>query len=90
MGLLNAIDKLANAAAGSRMPEAKLARARRQSETTSQRNQLAMMANGYQVSKAAQRAARAQLVDEVGEVEAEKLMKQSVHKVRNSFSGGGR
>lgn len=90
MGLFDAIDKLANAGARSVMPAEKLARAKDQALATNQRNELAMMANGYQVSKAAQRAAKAQLVDEVGEAEAAKLMKQSVHKVRNSFAGGGR
>jgi len=87
MGWLNAIDKLANAGAGSRMPEEKLTRAKSQGQTTNHRNQLAQVANGFGVSRAAQRAAKDQLVKEVGAVEADRLTKEAARKVRTSFSG---
>ena len=80
------LDKVANAGAGSVMPDEKRARAKSQSHTTNQRNQLAQVANGYGVDRKAKAAARAQLVEDVGPDEAKKLMKQNVHKVRNSFA----
>jgi hypothetical protein len=88
MGVLKALDKLANAGARSRMPEAMHTYAKAQSGTTNHRNQLAIVANGFGVGKPAQRAAKEQLIEEVGPAEAERLMKQAVHKVRKSFTPG--
>lgn len=91
MGLLKALDKLANAGARSVMPAEKLARARDQALTTNVRNELAETAAGYSgASRSAQRAADAQLVAAVGKTEADRLKQQAVHRVRNSFSSGRR
>jgi hypothetical protein len=80
------LDKIANAGAGNRMSAEMHATARAQSKTTNDRNQLAQTAAGFGVSRAAKRAAQAQLVNEVGQVQAEALVKQAVHKVRTSFA----
>jgi len=85
MSIFDKLDRLANAAAGSLMPDEHHARASTQSQTTNARNQLAQVANGFGVSRAAKRAAHAQLVREVGDREAQKLMKDAVRKIRDTF-----
>jgi hypothetical protein len=87
MGWFDAVDRLANAGARSQMPAETLTRARDQSQTTNDRQQLAIVANpGFGASRAAQRAAEKQLIDAVGRTEAKRLKKEAVHKVRNTFA----
>ncbi|MDP4501117.1 hypothetical protein [Nonomuraea turcica] len=86
MGLFEKLDKLANAGAGSRMPDKTDARARAQSHTTNRHQRLAYTANpGFGSSRADQRAAEADLIREVGSREAKRLMKDAARKVRDSF-----
>lgn len=84
--MFKTLDKLANAGAGSRMPEEKYRRAKAQGETTTGRNMLAQVAAGYGVTRQAKQAARRQLVAEVGQAEADRLTKLAVRKVRSTFS----
>jgi hypothetical protein len=79
------LDKLANAGAGSRMPDEKRARARSQSQTTNARNELAAVATNPGAARVARKAAEAQLVGEVGEARAKELMAQADRRVRGSF-----
>ena len=89
MGLLkkfeNAADKLASAGAGNRMPAETRAQATNQSNNTNARNQTAEVAVNLGASRAARKAAKSQLVAEVGEREAERLMKQANKRVRTGF-----
>ncbi|MER6577326.1 hypothetical protein [Nonomuraea sp. NPDC001023] len=80
------LDKVANAGARSTMPAEMLTHAKDQGRTTSRRNQLAQIANGFGVSRDAKRAAWDQLVNAVGPAEAKQLVDQAAHKVRTSFS----
>jgi hypothetical protein len=80
------LDRVANAGTRSRMPADLLTHARDQGRTTSMRNQLAQIANGFGVSRDAKRAAWEQLVNAVGPAEAQRLVDQAAHKVRTSFS----
>ena len=69
-----------------RMPPEMLARAKGQAHNTNKRNQLAEVANGFGVDRKAKRDAHAQLVDEVGEAKAAKLMRQASRRVvRDTF-----
>jgi hypothetical protein len=79
------LDKLANAGAVSRMPDEKRAKATRQSQTTNDRNDLAAVATNLGASRVARKAAKAQLVGEVGEAKAKELMAQADRRVRGSF-----
>lgn len=63
-----------------RMPTEKLARARQQSSTTSRRNKLAHAANGFEGTRTAARQAERDLINEVGEKQARKLIKQAADK----------
>lgn len=64
-----------------RMPPEKLARAKGQAKTTNRRNALAHQANGFDTSRAEQARARADLVAEVGERKANKLIKEAQERV---------
>lgn len=85
MGLLNALDKLANAGAGSRMSKEQFRHARDQSVNTNVRNQIAAVAANPGASRVSRQQAKAQLVDAVGAHEAEKLIKEADRKVKDSF-----
>lgn len=86
--LANAADKLANAGAGSRMPDAVRGHVRDQSVNTNARNDLAEVAANLGASRVARKAAEKQLADAVGAREAAQLIKGATHKARTSFRSG--
>lgn len=63
-----------------RMPTEKLARARQQSSTTSRRNNLAHAANGFTTTRVEKQRAERDLIAEVGEKQASKLIQQAADK----------
>lgn len=85
MGLLNAIDRLANAGAGSRMPPEKYTEAKTRAGTANKVAALSDKAIGKNASRADQRKAHAELVRKVGEQEAKKQMEHAAERAKQRF-----
>lgn len=83
--LANATDRLAGAGVKSRMPDERLTKRKGAAQAVNQQIQLAQVAVNLGATRVARKQAERQLVDAVGEAEAERLMKQSAKKIRDSF-----
>lgn len=86
MGLFDKLDKLANAGARSSMPVERLTKHKGAAQTTNHHIQLSQVAVNLGASRVARKQAERQLIADVGKSEAERLMKQSAKKIRDSFN----